>query len=619
MAQASETSSRPSSLGDQRSIASQSLPSQLWTLLRTLLASPDRKRIIVLCIAIVVIVALTAAAQIRLNAWNQPFYDALAQKSVRGFLNQLLAFAAIAGVLLALNVAQMWLNQTLKLRLRAGLTRDLMGEWLKPKRAFRLAGAGEIGDNPDQRIHQDAQHLTDLSTDLGIGLLQSTLLLISFVGVLWILSEGIVLSYDEQSFKIPGYLVWCVLLYTAAASWLSWRVGRPLVGINSERYAREADLRSALVRVNEHVDSITLDGGETDERRRLDLDLDRVLAVMGRYVRAVTGLTWVTAGYGWFTLVAPILVASPGYFGGDLTFGELMMAVAACIQVQQALRWFVDNFSNLADWRATLLRVMTFRETLVTLETLNGEPRKIEFAEGTPDRLGFEKLGVLSAGGLAVLDDEKVEIAPGERVLIVGRTGGGKSTLFRAFAGLWPWGTGRILVPPNANMMFLPQRPYLPPGPLRDALVYPKDAKSFDDATICSALQRTDMGHHEVSLDQVRNWDKELTSDELQTLTFARLLLHKPDWVFIDEMVDALDEERRKTAMSIFEHELPHTAVVTIARREVKNGFYTRVLRLHLTDEVTGQRRMPIGRQPRRAIPSSAGYSPLLHHRDPIE
>ena len=264
MAQASETSSRPSSLGDQRSIASQSLPSQLWTLLRTLLASPDRKRIIVLCIAIVVIVALTAAAQIRLNAWNQPFYDALAQKSVRGFLNQLLAFAAIAGVLLALNVAQMWLNQTLKLRLRAGLTRDLMGEWLKPKRAFRLAGAGEIGDNPDQRIHQDAQHLTDLSTDLGIGLLQSTLLLISFVGVLWILSEGIVLSYDEQSFKIPGYLVWCVLLYTAAASWLSWRVGRPLVGINSERYAREADLRSALVRVNEHVDSITLDGGETD-------------------------------------------------------------------------------------------------------------------------------------------------------------------------------------------------------------------------------------------------------------------------------------------------------------------------------------------------------------------
>ncbi len=400
---------------------------------------------------------------------------------------------------------------------------------------------------------------------------------------------------------------------------MSFRVGRPLININAERYAREADLRAALVRVNEHVDGITLDSGEADERRRLDGDLDRIIAVMLRYVRAVTNLTWITAGYGWFTIVAPILVASPGYFGGDLTFGELMVAVGAFVQVQQALRWFVDNFSNLADWRATLLRVMSFRETLVTLETLNGEPRKIEIVEGTGDTLGFEKLGVLSAGGLAVLDDEQVEIRPGEHVLIVGRTGGGKSTLFRAFAGLWPWGTGRILMPPQARTMFLPQRPYLPPGTLRDALTYPMDASSFTDEQICGALRRTEMGHHEISLDQVKNWDKELTSDELQTMTFARLLLHKPQWVFIDEMVDALDEERRKTAMSIFEHELPETAVITIARREVKNGFYTRVLRLHLTDEVTGERRIPIGQAAAAGDPSSAGFAPLLHHRDPME
>ncbi|MGK9171200.1 ABC transporter ATP-binding protein/permease [Inquilinus limosus] len=617
MAQAPEASH--TTAGHGQSIVNQSLPSQLLTLFRTLRASPDWKRILVLIAGVVVVVALTAASQIRLNAWNQPFYDALAQKSLMGFIHQLMVFVVIAGVLLALNVAQAWLNQTLKVRLRAGLTRDLFSEWLKPKRAFRLAGAGEIGENPDQRIHEDTRHLTELSTDLGIGLLQSTLLLISFVGVLWILSEGIVLRLDGMALSIPGYMVWCALLYAAAASWLSWRVGRPLIDINAERYAREADLRSALVRVNEHVDGITLDGGEADERRRLDLDLDRIIAVMGRYVRAVTNLTWVTAGYGWFTIVAPILVASPGYFGGDLTFGELMMAVGAFIQVQQALRWFVDNFSSIADWRATLLRVMTFRETLVRLETLNGEPRHIEFVEGSADTLGFEKLGVLSAGGMAVLDDEKVEIRPGERVLIVGRTGGGKSTLFRAFAGLWPWGTGRILVPPEAKTMFLPQRPYLPPGRLRDALTYPEDSASFTDEQVCAALRRTEMGHHEISLDQVRNWDKELTSDELQTLTFARLLLHKPQWVFIDEMVDALDEERRKTAMSIFEQELPETAVITIARREVKNGFYTRVLRLHMTDEVTGQRRILIGRPPKRAIPSSAGFAPLLHHRDPME
>jgi len=617
MAQAPEASH--TTVGHGQSIAHQSLLFQLLTLFRTLRASPDWKRIFILVVGIVVVVALTAAAQIRLNAWNQPFYDALAQKSLLGFFHQLIVFVFIAGVLLALNVAQTWLNQTLKVRLRAGLTRDLFTEWLKPKRAFRLAGAGEIGENPDQRIHEDTRHLTELSTDLGIGLLQSTLLLISFIGVLWLLSQGITFKIDDMTLAIPGYMVWCALLYAAIASFISWRVGRPLIDINAERYAREADLRAALVRVNEHVDGITLDSGEADERRRLDLDLDRIIEVMGRYVRAVTGLTWITAGYGWFTIVAPILVASPGYFGGDLTFGELMVAVGAFVQVQQALRWFVDNFSNLADWRATLLRVMSFREALVTLENLNGEPRKIEIVEGPGDALSFEKLGVLSAGGLAVLDDEKVEIRPGEHVLIVGRTGGGKSTLFRAFAGLWPWGTGRILMPPQASVMFLPQRPYLPPGPLRDALTYPLDAASFTDDEICAALRRTEMGHHEISLDQVKNWDKELTSDELQTLTFARLLLHKPQWVFIDEMVDALDEERRKTAMSIFEHELPGTAVITIARRETKNGFYTRVLRLHLTDEVTGERRIPIGRPPRRAIPSSAGFAPLLHHRDPME
>ena len=216
MAQGSETSS--GTLAVKNPIASKSLGSQLLTLLRTLLASPDRNRILILCVGIVLVVAGTAGTQIRLNAWNQPFYDALAQKSVSGFVRQLFVFVAIAGVLLTLNVAQTWLNQTLKVRLRAGLTRDLFGEWLKPKRAFRLAGAGEIGENPDQRIHEDARHLTELSTDLGIGLLQSTLLLISFVGVLWILSQGIALRLNGASFSIPGYMVWCALAYAAVAS-----------------------------------------------------------------------------------------------------------------------------------------------------------------------------------------------------------------------------------------------------------------------------------------------------------------------------------------------------------------------------------------------------------------
>ena len=251
-----------------------------------------------------------------------------------------------------------------KLKLREGLTRDLFDQWLVPRRAFRLSGAGEIGVNPDQRIHEDARHLVDLSTDLGIGLLQATLLLVSFITVLWTVSDGVTFSIAGMSFALPGYMVWFALIYAGIASFGSWRVGRPLIALNAERYAREADLRFGLVRVNERTEAIALYGGETDEKDYLNREFDQVLSMMRRLVSAITRLTWVTAGYGWFAIVAPFIVAAPGYFAGDMSLGGLMMAVGAFNQVQQALRWFVDNFSTIADWRATLLRVASFRLAL---------------------------------------------------------------------------------------------------------------------------------------------------------------------------------------------------------------------------------------------------------------
>src|ERR1700730_6857425 len=339
------------------SVAGLRLAPQMLIMFRAFWASPQRSKILLLGVALVAVIGVTAFGQVRLNAWNRPFYDALARKDLGDFLDQIMVFGVIAGGLLVLNVAQAWLNQMTKLRLREGLVLDLFNEWLKPRRAFHLVNAGEMGSNPDQRIHEDARHLTELSTDLGIGLLQSSLLLGSFIGVLWILSQNVKFEVNGRSFMIPGYMVWCALIYAGTASWLSWRVGRPLIDLNSERYSREADLRFALVRLNEHSDSVTLFGGEQDEKQRLTVELNHVLGVMRRIVSASTRLTWVTAGYGWFTIIAPILVAAPGYFGGDISFGALMMVVGAFIQVQQALRWVIDNFSTIADWRATLLRI----------------------------------------------------------------------------------------------------------------------------------------------------------------------------------------------------------------------------------------------------------------------
>ncbi len=556
------------------------LMTQVMMMVRAFMASPERTRLFLLGGALVAVIGATAFGQIRLNGWNRPFYDALARKDVAAFVDQLIVFALIASGLLILNVAQMWLNQRTKVKLREGLVRDLFNEWLQPRRAFRLASAGEIGLNPDQRIHEDARHLTELSTDLGIGLLQSSLLLGSFIGVLWILSGGVTFRVNGDSFMIPGYLVWSALVYAGTASWLSWRVGRPLIPLNSERYAREAELRFALVRVNEHIDSIALYGGEADEKQRLNVELDRVLQIMRRIVSATTRLTWVTAGYGWFTIIAPIVVAAPGYFGGDLTFGGLMMAVGAFIQVQQALRWFIDNFGTIADWRATLLRVASFRQAVVGMDKLGTAASRIEFAEVSDGEFRFDNLEIASPTGCTMLSERHVEIAPGDRVLIVGEPGAGKTILFRAIAGLWPWGAGRIALPARQSVMFVPRHPYVPPGTLRAALAYPLPEATYADADLVAALQGGGLGHLSSSLDRSARWDRELTDDEQQCLVFARLPLHKPRWVVIDEALDALDDDAHKRVKALFNDALADAAIINIGRPEGRDRFFTRVLHL---------------------------------------
>ena len=330
--------------------------------------SPGGQGLAFLTIGTVLVVCATAAAQVGLNAWNRPFYEAISARNFFSFLYQLLVFAAIAGGLLVLNVAQAWLREMIKLRSREWLTRDLFAEWLKPGAPARLAGAGEIGINPDQRIHEDVRRLTELSADLGVGLLQASLLLLSFLGVLWTVSGALEFSICGVSLAIPGYMVWCALLYAASGSWLTWRVGRPLVSMNSTRYQRESEFRFALFQANQQMQRLASLRGE--EREKRSLGLEKVVAIVRDIVNATAKLTWVTAGYGWVSIVAPILIASPAYFSTKLSFGELMVVVGAFNQVNQSLRWFVDNFAVLAEWHAALFRVIKFREVLSMSENV---------------------------------------------------------------------------------------------------------------------------------------------------------------------------------------------------------------------------------------------------------
>ncbi|TIP87252.1 MAG: ABC transporter ATP-binding protein/permease [Mesorhizobium sp.] len=558
------------------SIEASSLSDQLATIKLALGTSPVRKHLLWACVGIVAVIVATSIGQVLLNRWNEPFYDALARRDMQGFLHQLLVFAAIAGGLVVLNVGQTWLDQMIRLKLREALTLDLIGEWMRPARAFRLANAGAIGVNPDQRLQQDAGHLSDLSTGLGIGLLQSFILLVSFVGVLWSLSSGFVFHVGGYSLAIPGYMVWAAILYAGTASWLSWLVGRPLIRFNSDRYTREAELRSSVVRVNENVDAIALAHGEADARRRLELDLGTVLGAMRRIYSAQINLSWVTDTYGWITVVAPILVASPVYFAGDISFGGLMMAVGAFNQVHSSLRWFINNIGGIADWRATLMRVADFRIALAETDVLHHTERRIEFGENPDGRLTFDKLEIASRDGCTKLAEPHVEIRAGERVMITGDPRAGKTLFFRAIAGLWPWGSGRIGMPAGEVPAFVPRKPYFPLGTLREVLNHADAALS--DAEISAVLAEVGLGRLSSSLDRSARWERELSDDEQRLLAFARLVLRQPKWVIIDEALDTFDGATLRRVLSMLEARLADAAILNIGRGQQNIEFFPRSL-----------------------------------------
>jgi putative ATP-binding cassette transporter len=583
----------------QEEVADSGLVPQLGMMVRALWASATRNALLLLASSVFVVIAVTAYGQIRLNRWNKPFYDALSHRELEQFLIQLGVFAIIAGALLALNVAQRWLTEMLKLKLREGLTLDLIENWMVPRRAFRLANAGPVGINPDQRMHEDARHLTELSADLGIGLLQASILLVTFIEVLWALSSGFAFHIAGRIIAIPGYMVWAGIIYAGSASLLSYWVGRSLIDQNAQRYAREADLRFSLVRINEHIDAIALAGGEADEARRIRVDLAAVLAATRRLVSGLTNLTWITAGYGWFTLVAPILVAAPLYFAGSISFGGLMMAAGAFNQVQSSLRWFVDNFSTIADWRATLLRVANFRRAVISIDALHDVESRIAFDDGTAGKIAMQDLEIASPAGCTMLKEPHVEISAGERVLIIGEPGAGKTLLFRALAGLWPWGAGRITRPTGEEIWYMPRESYLPPGTLGEVLAYPLKVDSFRTQAFTDALQLLGLRRLVPMLGMARRWDRELSDNEQQSLAFARVVLHTPPWVIIDEVLDSIDEETRERVLNIFATELKHTGIIHIGRGSARDQIFKRAL--HLIKDPT------IRRLARHAAPARSG------------
>ncbi|NEI04551.1 ABC transporter ATP-binding protein/permease [Rhizobium ruizarguesonis] len=536
--------------------------------------SEVRGRVLFLATVLILVILATSYGQVILNEWNAPFYDSLERRDLGEFFHQLEIFAMIAGTLLLLNVLQAWLNQMTALYMREGLSRDLVDQWLKRKRALRLASSGLIGVNPDQRLHEDSRNLAESTTGLVLGLLQSTILLVSFIGVLWELSSGFIFRISGHSFSIPGYMVWAAIFYAASASVLSQVVGRKLVKLNADRFSKEAELRFTLMHANENMPAITVARGEENERRRINTDISSVLRVVKRLAMANTNLTWVSAGYGWLVIVIPIIVAAPAYFSGGLTLGQLMMSVGAFNQVNTALRWYVSNFGPIAEWRATLMRVTDFRQALLDMDEDVDLKDSIAYENTAPDTLTLKDVVIVAKVGEDIeecggfrLRETNVVIKAGEKIMINGDHSVNRKLLFQAMAGLWPCGSGTMGLPPIDDMLFVPQVAYVPGGTLREALAFPERPEAYEKAAVEAALGKVGLHSLIARLDTRARWDKLLDGDQQKAIGFARLLLVRPPWIIFDEVLEGMEPELQETMANLL-ISMPESGMIYIGRSE---------------------------------------------------
>jgi putative ATP-binding cassette transporter len=580
---------------------------QFWRIARGYYTSPgDRRRAWMLTAAVLVFTVAQIAVQVRFNLWNRDFFNALENRDRAEFYGQLWTLLALVTAAMVTAVAALWAKQMLSLDWRRWLVESLQARWLRGGLHYQLNFMPEAADNPDQRISENTRWATAMAVDLLIGLLGSILTLASFLGILWTLSGPLHVAFGATEFDIPGYMVWAALLYALVGSVITLILGAPMVGINIRRNEAEGDHRFALIRMRENSEGIALIRGEPDEDRGLKAAFGRVADVMKQLYGRERMLMYLTSAYGMIAGVVPIVVASPRYFAGAITLGVLMQITQAFLEVTRSLNWFVDKFPLLADWRSHIERVAALEDGFEHAEGLEAD-QTITLVEGPTEDgrevLAFRDLQVGHSDGNVVIQEATAEIRAGEKVLIVGESGTGKSTLFRAISGLWPWGSGEIRVPPRERMFFMPQRPYMPIGSLRAALAYPAAPKRFADAAMVAALERVHLPHLTARLDEEERWDRVLSLGEQQRLAFARLLLHKPAWVFLDEATAALDDENQDSMMRLFREELAESAVVSIGHRPGLDVYHDRTL--HLIRAPDGarlevRRRTAPARQPRR-------------------
>jgi vitamin B12/bleomycin/antimicrobial peptide transport system ATP-binding/permease protein len=502
-----------------------------------------------LLLAIVLLNLATVYMAVQFNDWNGVFYDALQNKDEPVFWKQLTRFTYLAFGSIVIVVYKFYLTQVLEMRWRKWMTAYYLQRWLSNQTFYKLeltrfsklasSDNNVINtDNPDQRISEDVNQFTTQTISLCMGLLNSVVTLVSFVGILWGLSGAFSFVLGGSSFTIPGYMLWAAVVYCLVGSVLTHYIGRSQISLNFFQQKYEADFRHHMVRVREYSESIALDKGESVEKTQLDTRFTTVISNYLALIKAQKNLIWFTSFFGQAAIIFPFIVAAPRFFSGAIQLGQLMQISSAFGQVQNSLSWFVDSYSSLASWRATTDRLTSFDESMSKSEALLSTQTKVD--EGS-NHLSTNDLTLSLPNGKVLLAHAALRANAGDAILLNGPSGSGKSTLFRAFAGIWPFSKGQIDMP--ANAMFIPQHPYFPNGRLRDALAYPEPAAKYDDVALQTALTDALLPHLANRLNDKEAWGQMLSGGEQQRLAIARVLLKKPQWIFADEATSALDVE----------------------------------------------------------------------------
>ena len=512
-----------------------------------------------------------------LNKWNNKFYDALQYKDYRVFAQLLIRFCWLAGLYIVFAVYQLYLNQMLQIRWRRWLTDQYLGAWLAEGAYYRMQLTSGDVDNPDQRIEQDVPLFITSTLSLATGGLRTVVTLISFVAILWGLSGKLTLHLMGHAFAVSGYLVWAAILYALAGTWFTHRIGRPLVGLNFNQQRYEADFRFSLVRFRENAEGVALYHGEAGEFRNFRERFASIVRNWWDIMRQQKRLTWFTSGYAQAAVIFPIVMVAPRYFSGKILLGGLMQTAGAFGQVQDALSFVISSYTDIASWAAVIDRLSQFREDLDRTRVGRATGNEIRRSDGD-SYLKVNGVTLDLPDGQPLIANVNLSLGRGDNALLRGPSGAGKSTLVRAIAGVWPFGHGEIRLPSNARVLFLPQRPYLPIGTLRDVVSYPMPVDGVDDAVLSEALKAVDLPELAGRLAETGHWEIQLSPGEQQRIAFARALVHKPDWLFLDEATSAVDEATESRLYRMLRDRLPRTTVFSVGHRATLGSFHSRQL-----------------------------------------